>query len=196
MEATVEKPNTVVDTSNSIETAFKTILTEIGENPEREGLLKTPVRAAKSFKALTSGYTVNIDELINNALFESDNQDMIMVKDIELHSLCEHHLLPFLGKCHVAYLPNGKIIGLSKIARIVDAFAHRLQVQERLTQQIAETLMHSLQARGVGVIIEAQHLCMTMRGVAKQNSIMKTSLMLGSFNENNNIRSEFFHLIR
>lgn len=196
MQTILEKPQENSEpSSDSMQGAFKTILQGIGEDLNREGLQKTPARAAKAMHDLTQGYNVNIEELINSAMFTSDNQDMIVVKDIDLYSLCEHHLLPFFGKCHVAYIPNGHIIGLSKIARIVDAFSRRLQVQERLTQQIAESLMHSLQANGVGVIVEAQHLCTTMRGVAKQNSVMKTSLMLGSFNENHSIRSEFFHLL-
>jgi GTP cyclohydrolase I len=196
MQVTKKKSSTSDATQSKMEAAFTTILTEMGEDPHRHGLTDTPKRAAKAMQYLTQGYGVDIDELVKGAIFESDNQDMIVVKDIELYSICEHHLLPFLGKCHVAYLPNGNIIGLSKIARIVDVFARRLQVQERLTQQIAESLMHALQAKGVGVIIEAQHLCMTMRGVAKQNSVMKTSLMLGSFSDNSHIRSEFFHLLR
>lgn len=175
---------------------FKKLLHEIGEDVNRDGLRATPQRAAKAFQYLTKGYRENIDAIINNALFESDNDEMIIVKDIELYSLCEHHLLPFFGKCHVGYLPTNKIIGLSKIARIVDVFARRLQVQENLTKQVAETIMHYTQAKGVGVVIEAQHLCMMMRGVEKQNSVMKTSCMLGQFRTQISTRSEFLSLIR
>ena len=152
-----------------METLFKKILQEIGENPQREGLRATPKRAAQAWQYLTQGYNKDIKKVINNAIFQSDDDEMIIVKDIELYSLCEHHLLPFFGKCHVGYIPNGKIIGLSKVARVVDVFARRLQVQENLTKQIAETLMQSTQAKGVGVVIEAKHLCMMMRGVEKQN---------------------------
>lgn len=175
---------------------FKKILEEIGEDANREGLLATPKRAADAFRFLTRGYGQDIHEIINGALFNNDNDEMIIVKDIELYSLCEHHLLPFFGKCHVGYLPQGKILGLSKIARIVDVFARRLQVQENLTRQIAETLMHYTGAKGVGVVIEAQHLCMMMRGVEKQNSIMKTSCMLGIFRSNSTTRQEYLTLIK
>ena len=174
---------------------YENMLKDIGENPEREGLLKTPERAAKALQYLTRGYNQTIDEVVNNAIFESDNDEMILVKDIELYSLCEHHLLPFIGKCHVAYIPTGKVIGLSKIARIVDMYARRLQIQENLTKQIADTLMNAIKPAGVGVIIEAEHLCMKMRGVEKQNSVMTTSMMLGSFREHARTRSEFMTLI-
>lgn len=173
---------------------FKQIIEAIGEDSQREGLRDTPKRAAKAMKFLTQGYQQSLDEILNNALFESDSDEMILVKDIELYSLCEHHLLPFIGKCHVAYLPQGKIIGLSKIARIVDMFARRLQVQERLTQEIAKTVMQATGASGVGVIIEAKHLCMMMRGVEKQNSVMTTSVMLGTFREDRATRMEFLNL--
>ncbi len=179
-----------------MEESYKKLITSIGEDVSRDGLQKTPERAAKAFAYLTNGYKENVDDVINNALFESDNDEMIIVKDIELYSLCEHHLLPFFGKCHVGYLPNNKIIGLSKVARVVDIFARRLQVQENLTKQIAETLLNHTRAKGVGVVIEAKHLCMMMRGVEKQNSIMKTSCMLGDFRSQNATRTEFLSLIQ
>ena len=174
---------------------YENILKDIGEDPAREGLLKTPERAAKALQYLTRGYNQTIDDVVNKAIFESDNDEMILVKDIELYSLCEHHLLPFIGKCHVAYIPTGKVIGLSKIARIVDMFARRLQIQENLTKQIADTLMTAINPAGVGVIIEAEHLCMKMRGVEKQNSVMTSSMMLGSFREHSRTRAEFLRLI-
>ena len=149
---------------------FEEIIKGVGEDPSRDGLVNTPERAARAFRFLTRGYGQTLEEVVNNAIFESDNEEMILVKDIELYSLCEHHLLPFIGKCHVAYIPTGKVIGLSKIARIVDMYARRLQIQENLTKQIADTLMGAIKPAGVGVIIEAQHLCMMMRGVEKQNS--------------------------
>ena len=175
---------------------YKKIIEGIGENPEREGLLDTPKRAAKAMSFLTQGYQQNLDEIINGALFESDNDEMILVKNIELYSLCEHHLLPFIGQCHVAYMPNGKILGLSKVARIVDYHARRLQVQENLTHAIAHTLMKVTNAKGVAVIIEAKHLCMMMRGVEKQNSVMTTSMMLGSLRDDPRTRAEFLSLIK
>ncbi len=178
-----------------MEEYYKNLLKSIGENLDRDGLKKTPQRAAKAFEFLTKGYHEDVEKIINKALFESDNDEMIIVKDIELYSLCEHHLLPFFGKCHVGYIPNGKIIGLSKVARIVDVFGRRLQVQENLTKQIAETLLKHTNARGVAVVIEAKHLCMMMRGVEKQNSSMKTSCMLGSFRSELSTRSEFLSLI-
>jgi len=181
--------------TEDMENAYRTIIRDSGDDPDREGLVKTPGRAAKAMKYLTQGYGLNIDDVINGALFEADNDEMIIVKDIELYSMCEHHLLPFIGKCHVAYMPRKKIIGLSKIARIVDLFARRLQVQERLTKEIAETLLTKLSAGGVAVVIEARHLCMMMRGVEKQNSVMKTSCLLGHFRNNASTRAEFFNLI-
>ncbi|MCU7798639.1 MAG: GTP cyclohydrolase I FolE [gamma proteobacterium symbiont of Lucinoma myriamae] len=175
---------------------FANIISAVGENLDRDGLRDTPERAAKAFQFLTRGYHQNIDEVVNNAIFDSDNDEMVLVKDIEVYSLCEHHLLPFIGKCHVAYLPQGKVIGLSKIARIVDMYARRLQIQENMTKQIAETIMEVTGARGVGVVLEAKHLCMMMRGVEKQNSMMTTSMMLGAFREGDSTRSEFLSLIR
>ncbi len=174
---------------------YARIIDEIGEDLSRDGLQNTPVRAASTIKYLTRGYHQSLDDVVNNAVFESDNDEMVVVKDIELYSLCEHHLLPFIGKCHVAYVPTGKVIGLSKIARIVDMFARRLQIQESLTQQIADTVLTTTDAAGVGVVIEAKHLCMMMRGVEKQNSVMKTSMMLGSFRDNVRTRAEFLELI-
>lgn len=179
-----------------MEKFYEDLLKHIGEDLAREGLLKTPQRAAEALRFLTRGYQMNMDEVINGALFESDNDEMIIVKDIELYSLCEHHLLPFFGKCHVGYLPNGKILGLSKISRIVDMFGRRLQVQENLTKQIAETVMTCTGALGVGVVIEAQHLCTMMRGVEKQNSKMITSCMLGAFRNDSSTRAEFLNLIK
>ncbi len=175
---------------------FEGIIRGVGEDPGREGLLKTPDRAARAFQYLTRGYAQSLDEVVNKAIFESDNDEMILVKDIELYSMCEHHLLPFIGKCHVAYIPTGKVIGLSKIARIVDMFARRLQIQENLTKQIADTVNDAIKPAGVGVIIEAKHLCMMMRGVEKQNSMMTTSMMLGSFRDHDRTRSEFLRLVR
>ena len=175
---------------------YKKIITEIGENPAREGLRGTPKRAAEAIHYLTKGYREDLDEIINNALFDSEMSEMVIVQDIEIYSLCEHHLLPFLGKCHVGYIPNGKVIGLSKIARIVDYFARRLQIQERLTGEIAHCIASTTGAHGVGVVIEAKHLCMMMRGVEKQNSLMKTSVMLGSMREESKTRAEFLGLIR
>jgi len=179
-----------------MENHYREIIKSAGENINREGLKTTPERAAKAFQYLTAGYKQDVDKVINNALFPSDNDEMIIVKDIELYSLCEHHLLPFFGKCHIGYLPKGKIIGLSKVARVVDIYARRLQIQENLTRQIAETLLSHTGARGVGVVIEAKHLCMMMRGVEKQNSIMKTSCMLGDFRSKASTRSEFLSLIQ
>ena len=175
---------------------FAGIIRAIGEDPTRPGLTGTPERAAKAMEFLTQGYSLNIDEIINGALFPTTSNEMVIVKNIELYSLCEHHMLPFIGKCHVAYLPTDFVIGLSKVARIVDMYARRLQIQEHLTQQIAETIMEKTSARGVGVIIESQHMCMMMRGVQKQNSVMTTSCMLGAFRERPTTRSEFLSLIK
>ena len=171
------------------------ILAEIGEDPSREGLDRTPVRFEKALKYLTSGYQTDIKQIVNGALFDVEYDEMVIVKDIEFFSLCEHHLLPFYGKAHVAYLPNGKVLGLSKIPRVVDMFARRLQVQERLTQQVAETLQEILKPRGVAVIMEAQHFCMMMRGVEKQHSGTVTSAMLGAFRNRRETRAEFLNLI-
>ncbi|MEX6503558.1 GTP cyclohydrolase I FolE [Pseudomonas zhanjiangensis] len=174
---------------------YREILLGIGENPEREGLLDTPKRAAKAMQYLCHGYQQSLEEVVNGALFASDNDEMVMVKDVELYSLCEHHLLPFIGKAHVAYIPTGKVLGLSKVARIVDMFARRLQIQENLTRQIAEAVQQVTNAAGVAVVIEAKHMCMMMRGVEKQNSLMSTSVMLGAFRESTNTRQEFLQLI-
>jgi GTP cyclohydrolase I len=171
------------------------IIQSTGEDVSRPGLLDTPDRAAKAFEYLTSGYHMDLKEVINDALFPSDSEEMVIVKDIELFSLCEHHLLPFIGKCHVAYIPSGQVIGLSKVARIVDMFARRLQIQEALAQQIASTIQEATNALGVGVIVEAKHMCMMMRGVEKQNSSMKTSAMLGSFRTDQATRTEFLTLL-
>ena len=175
---------------------YREILVGLGENPEREGLLDTPKRAAKAMQYLCHGYQQSLEEIVNGALFASDNDEMVIVKDIELYSLCEHHLLPFIGKAHVAYIPTGKVLGLSKVARIVDMYARRLQIQENLSRQIAEAVQQVTGALGVAVVIEAQHMCMMMRGVEKQNSSMVTSVMLGEFRENAATRSEFLSLIR
>ncbi len=179
----------------SMQDAFLTLLNEVGETPERDGLKDTPLRAAKALHFLTQGYRTNIDEVINGALFESGNDEMVIVKDIELYSMCEHHMLPFIGKCHVAYLPKGKVIGLSKIARVVDVFARRLQIQENLTNEIATCIVEKTGAAGAAVIIEAKHMCMMMRGVEKQNSTMTTSCMLGAFRNSQTTRAEFLSLI-
>lgn len=174
--------------------AYRELIVGIGESPAREGLRHTPVRAARALEFLTRGYRQSVAEVVNDALFETDLDEIVLVKDIELYSLCEHHLLPFVGKCHVGYLPRGRVLGLSKVARIVDMYARRLQIQETLTQQIANTVLSVTGAAGVGVIVEAQHLCMAMRGVEKQHSTMKTSVMLGSFRDNPPTRAEFLQL--
>jgi GTP cyclohydrolase I len=179
-----------------MEQHWKAIIEAIGEDPNREGLLKTPERAAKAFEFLTRGYRQDVNELVNDAIFTSNTDEMVIVRNIELYSMCEHHMLPFIGKAHVAYLPQGKVIGLSKIARIVDLFARRLQIQEVLTKQIADCVNTAIGAKGVGVIIEAKHMCMMMRGVEKQNSVMTTSCMLGSFRTQQQTRDEFLRLIR
>lgn len=172
------------------------LLEAVGENPAREGLKDTPKRAAKAMEFLTSGYQMALGDLVNNAIFESGSDEMVIVQDIELFSLCEHHLLPFIGRAHVGYLPNGKVIGLSKIPRIVDMFARRLQIQEAMTRQIAEAVQSVTNARGVAVVIESKHLCMMMRGVEKQNSSMTTSVMLGTFRNDPRTRAEFLTLLR
>ena len=174
---------------------IKKILVKIGEDPSREGLVKTPERVDRSLRYLTSGYSQNADAILNDALFDVPYDEMVIVKDIELFSLCEHHLLPFFGKCHVAYLPDARIIGLSKIPRLVDMYARRLQVQERLTMEIAETINEKIRPRGVAVVVEAQHLCMIMRGVEKQHSVATTSSMFGAFKDDQNTRNEFLNLI-
>jgi len=179
-----------------IAAAVTTILRELGEDPERDGLLKSPARIARSLRYLTRGYHQDADKILNGALFDVAYDEMVIVKDIEVFSLCEHHLLPFFGRCHVAYLPGDRVIGLSKIPRLVDAFARRLQVQERLTTQIAETIMEKIKPQGVGVVIEAKHLCMIMRGVEKQNSVAVTSAMLGVFRDCDHTRAEFLRLVR
>lgn len=179
----------------TMENAFTQIIAAVGEDPQRPGLRDTPKRAAKAMQFLCKGYKEDLQTVVNGAIFPSDNDEMVIVKNIELYSLCEHHLLPFIGKAHVAYLPNGSVLGLSKVARIVDMFARRLQIQENLTKEIADAIQQVTGARGVGVVIEAQHMCMMMRGVEKQNSQMKTSIMLGRFRESPQTRSEFLTLI-
>jgi GTP cyclohydrolase I len=183
-------------TVKSLEGVYSELLTAVGEDLSREGLRKTPGRAARALEFLTKGYREDVKEVVNGAIFETDVSEMVLVKNIELYSMCEHHLLPFIGKCHVAYMPNGKVLGLSKIARIVDVFARRLQIQEALTKQIADAIMEALNPLGVAVVIEAQHLCMMMRGVEKQNSVMTTSCLLGIFKEDNKTRAEFLSLLK
>ncbi len=178
-----------------MEKAYAQIIESLGEDLQREGLRDTPKRAAKAMQFLTRGYQQSLEEVVNGALFPSDNSEMVLVKNIELYSMCEHHLLPFIGKAHVAYIPQGKVVGLSKIARIVDMFARRLQIQENMTKEIAEAVLQVTGAQGVGVVIEAQHMCMMMRGVEKQNAVMKTSMMLGSFRSNPATRAEFLSLV-
>jgi GTP cyclohydrolase I len=180
---------------NALSQNYREILIGLGENPDREGLQDTPVRAAKAMQYLCRGYEQSVEEIVNGALFASDNDEMIIVDNIELYSLCEHHMLPFIGKAHVAYIPTGKVLGLSKIARLVDMFARRLQIQENLTRQIADAVQQVTGAAGVAVVIEAKHMCMMMRGVEKQNSTMNTSVMLGAFRESSNTRQEFLQLI-
>ena len=180
----------------TMEGHFHEIIKLIGEDVTREGMVRTPERAARALHFLTRGYRQSIDDIINEAVFTSDTDEMVIVSNIELYSLCEHHILPFIGKCHVAYLPEGKVLGLSKIARIVDYFARRLQIQEVLTKQIAECVQGAIDGKGVGVIIEAKHMCMMMRGVEKQNSVMTTSCMLGTFRSQPQTRNEFLGLIR
>ena len=178
-----------------MEKAYETIIDAVGEDRNRDGLMDTPKRAAKAMQFLTKGYSQTVEEVVGGAMFESDCSEMILVADIELYSMCEHHLLPFIGKCHVAYIPNGKVVGLSKIARIVDMYARRFQIQENLTNQIANTMMEITGAKGAGVIIEAKHMCMMMRGVEKQNSVMRTSSMQGSFRTDEKTRMEFLSLV-
>ena len=175
---------------------IRQLLAELGEDPSREGLLDTPQRVEKSLRFLTSGYATDVDATLNNALFNVDYNEMVIVRDIDFYSLCEHHLLPFFGKCHVAYIPQGRVLGLSKIPRLVDIFARRLQIQERLTNQIAETLRAKVDPLGVAVVMEATHLCMSMRGVEKQNSFAATSAMLGVFRDDARTRMEFLELIK
>lgn len=182
------------DRVDSIANVYKSVLSNIGENPEREGLLKTPERVAKALQYLTHGYDLNPAEILKSAMFTEDYSQMVLVKDIEVYSMCEHHMLPFFGKAHVAYIPNGKIVGLSKIPRVVDAFARRLQVQERLTNEIRDCIEETLKPHGVAIIIEARHMCMQMRGVQKQNSVTTTSAFTGSFNSVET-RSEFINLV-
>lgn len=182
--------------SEQMQDAYLKIIQQVGEDPQREGLLDTPKRAAKAMKYLTRGYEQTLEEVTNNAVFSSDADEMVLVQDIELYSMCEHHLLPFIGKCHIAYLPNGKVLGLSKFARIVDMYSRRFQIQENLTREIALAVEEVTGASGVGVVIEAKHMCMMMRGVEKQNSSMRTSSLLGSFRENPKTRSEFFSLLK
>jgi len=175
---------------------IRQVLAELGEDPDREGLARTPVRVDRALKFLTSGYAADIDAILNNALFTVDYSEMVIVKDIDFYSLCEHHLLPFFGKCHVAYIPHRQVIGLSKIPRLVDVFARRLQIQERLTNQIAETIREKINPLGVAVVCEGTHLCMAMRGVEKQNSFAVTSAMLGAFRDQSRTRMEFLELVR
>ena len=180
---------------NELENNYRAILENIGEDVSRDGLRDTPGRAARAMQFLTRGYGLTLEEVCNNAVFESNNDQMVVVRDMEVYSLCEHHLLPFLGRCHVGYLPQGKVVGLSKIARIVDMYARRFQIQEGLTQQIAEAVRQVTGARGVGVIMDCKHMCMMMRGVEKQNSSMKTSVMLDDFRTDELTRSEFLSLV-
>jgi GTP cyclohydrolase I len=183
-----------VDTKR-IESLTRELLIAIGEDPDREGLQRTPLRVAKAMEFLTSGYRTDLNTIINNAVFTQTTNSMVIVKNIEVYSMCEHHMLPYYGRCHIGYLPTGKVFGVSKLARMVDMFARRLQLQERLTEQVSEAIMETIGATGVGVMIEARHLCMMMRGVEKQNSVMVTSSVLGSFRESQATREEFLSLI-
>jgi GTP cyclohydrolase I len=181
--------------AKKIEALVRELLVEIGEDPEREGLVKTPSRVAAALEFLTSGYRTDVQRLINGAVFTQEANSMVIVKNIEVYSLCEHHMLPFFGRCHIGYIPSGKVFGVSKLARLVDMYARRLQLQERLTEQISQEVMISVNAKGVGVMIEARHLCMMMRGVEKQNSVMVTSSVLGTFRESTATREEFLALV-
>jgi len=183
------------DRAEKMETLLRDILVELGENPDREGLVRSPKRIAAALAFLTSGYNVDVDKLVNGACFTQETTSMVILRDIEFYSLCEHHMLPFFGRCHIGYLPSGRVFGVSKLARLVDVFARRLQLQERLTEQISRAIMDAIQPVGVGVMIEAQHLCMMMRGVEKQHAVMTTSSLLGSFRENPATRQEFLALI-
>ena len=191
----VREPGETPDRTATLEVLVERMLGDLGEDPKREGLVRTPHRVAKALQFLTEGYSQDIQKVLNNAVFKEKYREMVLVKDIDFFSMCEHHMLPFYGRAHIAYIPNGKIVGLSKIPRIVDVFARRLQVQERLTQQIAETLNDALMPAGVGVVIEARHMCMMMRGVEKQNSVATTSAMLGEFHDDPETRQEFLDLI-
>jgi GTP cyclohydrolase I len=182
--------------SNTLESNYRQILKDLGENPDREGLLKTPERVAKAMRFLTNGYEVNPDDIVKQAIFHEEYSEMVLVKDIEIYSLCEHHVLPFFGKAHIAYIPNGKIVGLSKIPRVVDSFSRRLQVQERLTLEIRDCLQRTLKPSGVAVVLECSHMCMQMRGVQKQNSATTTSAFTGLFLNNDSTRKEFINLIK
>lgn len=195
-ETQAEMVNEQGQVKDRLEELIREQLLELGEDPGREGLQRTPVRGAEALRFLTRGYQEDVDQILNGALYDVTYDEMVIVRDIELFSLCEHHLLPFFGKCHVAYIPTKKVIGLSKVPRLVDLFARRLQLQERLTNQIAQVLMEKINPLGVGVIIEAQHLCMVMRGVQKQNSVAITSAMLGVFRKNQQTREEFLSLVR
>ncbi len=192
---TIDDFDDIVNPSEDLIHSFEHMLDDIGENKSRDGLKNTPKRAAAAFKFLNHGYKLSLDKLVNKALFDSPSEDMILVRDIEFYSLCEHHMLPFNGRCHVAYIPDGKVLGLSKVARIVDMFARRLQIQERLTNDVAEAITKVTGCKGCAVVIEAQHMCMIMRGVQKQNSVMKTSSMLGLFRSNASTRAEFLSLL-
>ena len=182
--------------SDQLENLYKNIISGLGEDTDREGLIDTPKRAAKAMKYLTHGYRQSLDDVVNDAIFQSDMDEMVIIDGIEFYSMCEHHMLPFIGTAHISYIPDGKVLGLSKFARIVDMFARRLQIQENMTKQIADAIMEVTQCKGVAVVLEAKHMCMMMRGVQKQNSNMKTSVMLGSFRESTATRNEFLNLIR
>ena len=182
--------------NNKLERLYHGVIEEIGEDPTRQGLFKTPYRSAKALQFLTQGYTQKVDEIVNGAIFDEEFDDMVIVKDIEFYSLCEHHILPFFGKCHVGYIPNKRIVGLSKVPRVIDMFARRLQVQERLTHQIAQAINEVLQPQGIAVVMEAQHMCMMIRGVEKERSSTFTNVMLGTFRAEDSTRAEFFHSIK